>query len=541
MTMSGSGQTFAEQPPQRLDGSWGGLGADLDGYVDAVMRAWGVPGLAVAVVKDGKPFGGGFGLREVGRAEPVGIDTIFGIGSVTKTFTGLDVALLADRGLIDWDAPITRYLPDLRYADPKTTDRATVRDLAAHRVGVDSDLAWMVRGDPFEAIVARNQYIPPAAPFGAFVYSNVGYASLGLLVEAISGRSWDDFTQTEVFAPLGMSRSSTRPGYVAPSAPLARSWLGMAPAEAKPGLAGLAEDRNVSAPHGLAEDGQDQSPNGHRGVRLWPWRYLSSAAPAGSINSTARDLARYMLFQLGDGAVDGRRVISQAQLLATHTRNASRPSAAAAAADGFEAFDRRIDQQGYGLGWQTSRYRGRQLVHHAGGMPGYAANLWMSPSDGLGVAVLTNLDYRYNAAFRAVTERVFGHFLGLPSLNEAEIMVARWSPRVEGHMIPLPDPAAAAPARALVDQMVGQYHSDEVGELSITLQGGRLIARFDVECTAELLPTDTPGSFVMVFHDAFRWRASAAFDGGDSGRRPTLTLGAWSGDQQPHVFEKAAP
>jgi CubicO group peptidase (beta-lactamase class C family) len=150
MMTFGSGSVVAEGSSQRPPGDWGGLGADLDGHIRTVMGAWGVPGLAVAVVKDGKTFGAAYGAREVGRPEPVDIDTIFGIGSVTKTFTGLDVALLADRGLIDWDAPINRYLPDLRYADAETTARATVRDLAAHRVGVDSDLAWMVRSDPFE-------------------------------------------------------------------------------------------------------------------------------------------------------------------------------------------------------------------------------------------------------------------------------------------------------------------------------------------------------------------------------------------------------
>ena len=108
-------------------------------------------------------------------------------------------------------------------------------------------------------------------------------------------------------------------------------------------------------------------------------------------------------------------------------------------------------------------------------------------------------------------------------------------------MIALPDPGAPAPARTLIDRMVGRYHSDEVGELSIAHEGGNLVARFAADCTAELRPTDDPADFLMVFHDAFRWRASAAFDAGGVGRRPTLTLGAWSGDLQPHVFEKTAP
>jgi CubicO group peptidase (beta-lactamase class C family) len=143
----------------------------LDGFVLDTMRQWGVPGMAVAVVRDDRVvFARGYGVRESGRADKVDGDTIFGIGSMTKSFTAAAAAALVDEGKLDWDRPVIDVLPEYRLHDPWVTTIATVRDLASHRVGVDADLLWMARTWNGARTLERAHAVRPYGRFGDFMY-----------------------------------------------------------------------------------------------------------------------------------------------------------------------------------------------------------------------------------------------------------------------------------------------------------------------------------------------------------------------------------
>src|SRR5215471_2260901 len=182
----------------------------LDGFEDYVAKAvkdWRTPGLAVAVVKNGEVvFERGFGVRELGKADPVNEHTLFAIGSTTKAMTAALAAMLVDEKKLDWDAPVTRYLPWFQMKDPAVSREVTVRDLLTHRAGLgNADYLWYGQHNSTEEILKRVRLIDPAYPVrSGFIYQNIMYAAAGAVIEAASGRSWPNMIETRIFAPLGM-------------------------------------------------------------------------------------------------------------------------------------------------------------------------------------------------------------------------------------------------------------------------------------------------------------------------------------------------
>src|SRR3954466_13245761 len=197
--------TAAQQPPP-----------DFDNYVKRVMETFTVPGLSVAIVKDGKVvLAKGYGVRRMGDPAPVDARTRFGIASNTKLFTATAIALLVEEGKLDWDTPVSRYLPNFAMSDPYVTREMTVRDLLVHRSGLGlgaGDLLWWPPSSYNRKDIARRlRYIPLAASFrSAYAYDNVLYLVAGEVIEAISGQSWEDFISSRILAKVGMRHSNVR-------------------------------------------------------------------------------------------------------------------------------------------------------------------------------------------------------------------------------------------------------------------------------------------------------------------------------------------
>jgi len=191
----------AQHPPPR----------DLDRYVTDVMRAFEVPGVSLAIVKDGQVvLTRGYGVRTLGDATPVDARTLFGIASNTKAFTATALGLLVEEGKLAWDAPVIRYLPWFQMWDPWVTRELTVRDLLVHRSGFGlgaGDLLWWppTTYDRPE-IMRRLRFIKPATSFrSAYAYDNVLYLVAGQLIERVSGSPWEDFVSTRILRPVGMT------------------------------------------------------------------------------------------------------------------------------------------------------------------------------------------------------------------------------------------------------------------------------------------------------------------------------------------------
>jgi CubicO group peptidase (beta-lactamase class C family) len=421
----------------------------LDSWVQRAMKTFDVPGVSLAIVKDGRVVvAKGYGVRKLGEAPPVDAQTLFGIASNTKVFTATALGILADEGKIRWDAPVIDYLPWFQLSDPYVTREMTVRDLLVHRSGLGlgaGDLLWWPASTYNREEVARRlRYIPLATSFrSAYAYDNVLYLVAGEVVEAVSGQSWEDFVRTRILARVGMSSSNVR-------------------------HSDAARGGNVATPHARV-DGN---------VRPIAPFDSDNTNPAGGINSNAQDMAKWMLVQLAEGKLaDGTALIQpatarQLSTIVTPTPIGNYPP---------EVSELRPNFSGYGLGLVLRDYRGRKLVSHTGGLPGYVSKVAMIPDAQLGVAVLTNQESDY--AFEAIVEHVLDAYLGAPAKDwiaafETLDQRARAGVAATNTSAASARDAATKPSLPL-SQYAGRYRDAWYGDITIAQNGSGLTISFD--------------------------------------------------------------
>jgi CubicO group peptidase (beta-lactamase class C family) len=445
--------------------------ADLDRYVAHVMETFQVPGLSVAIVKDGKVIvAKGFGVRELGKPAKVDAHTRFGIASNTKIFTATALALLVEEGKLEWDAPVIRYLPAFAMYDPWVTRQITVRDLLVHRSGLGlgaGDLMWWPSSDySRKEIVQHLRFIKPATSFrSAYAYDNVLYSVAGEVIQAVSGQSWEDFVSSRILAKVGMTGSNVRAS-----------------------LATKGDDDAI--PHAEVEGT----------VRPITPFANDNVDPAGGINSSAADMAKWLMVQLDSGRVaDGSRLFaprSTRQLWGMVT-----PIPIGEPAPELAAL--RPQFNGYALGLGVRDYRGRKILTHTGGLPGYVSQVTMVPSLRLGVVVLTNQES--GSAFQSITYHVLDHYLGVPPTDYVSIyskLDARQAARFDSVTSAASSVRDSTSGPSLpLDRYAGKYTDPWYGEIDIAREGKGLVIHF----------THTPslvGDLVHWQHDTFvaRWR-----------------------------------
>jgi CubicO group peptidase (beta-lactamase class C family) len=330
------------------------LQKDIDETVNTAMQAWNVPGLALVIVKDDQILHSkGYGVREMGKPEKVDEHTLFAIGSNTKAFTATAVGLLVQEGKLAWDDLVVKYLPSFRLYDPHATQLMTIRDLLCHRSGLGT---WagdvlLLSSYPTEEIVRRLQHIPPAYSFRAgYGYSNLMFITAGLIIETVSGLSWDEFIRQRIFEPLGMTDSVTNPRY-------------------------FGEYANIAVPH---EDIKGK-------LQTVAQREDAHIGAAGSICASAADIALWMRMQLNNGSLDGKQLVDAAILEETHTPHTPIR---------LTAIERKLFPSlhffAYGLGWFLGDSHGRFTVRHTGGVDGMLSNTILIPEEKLGIAIYTN-------------------------------------------------------------------------------------------------------------------------------------------------------
>lgn len=363
----------------------------LDAYVDAALRTWQVPGLALAVVRnDSVVYARGYGVRELGKPAPVDARTVFAIGSSTKAFTAAAVAMLVDEKKVALDAPASAYLPTFQLSDPYASRELTVRDLLSHRSGLArGELVWYGSGYDRDEILRHVRFMQPSWSFRSqFGYQNIMYLAAGQVAAHAANASWDDLVATRIFAPLGMTASSTSVRAVA----------------------GLPD---VATPHALVD-----TLAGPGVVRPVAWRNIDNIAPAGSINSTALDMAQWVRLQLGRGAYGGRRLVSEKLMDEMHT-----PQIAIPIDTGARRLNPYTHFSNYGMGWFLEDYRGREVWHHGGNVDGFTALAAMLPEEKLGLVVLTNMNG--TGLPMAVMRRVWDLQLRAPTRDWSGDMYAR--------------------------------------------------------------------------------------------------------------------
>jgi CubicO group peptidase (beta-lactamase class C family) len=322
----------------------------MDDFINGALKSWDVPGLALAVIADGKViWAKGFGQRDVENRLPMTADTLLPIGSITKSFTTLLMGMLVDEGKLEWDKPVRTYVPEFRAADELLTSRLTPRDLVTHRTGLPRhDLLWYNNNElTREQIVSRLGYLGASEDLRSrYQYNNLMFLAGGFLVEELTGQPWEDVAKARVLGPLGMTRSTFWSAEAAKDADHAR---------------GYRED-----------DGK---------ILLMPFREVGNMGPVGSISSSANEMANYAMLQLSRGKFGGKQLVQPATLREMHTPQ----QAISALPDQPEN-----GPASYGLGWVIDTYRGRLRVAHGGNIDGFSALLTLFPNDGIGIVALSN-------------------------------------------------------------------------------------------------------------------------------------------------------
>jgi CubicO group peptidase (beta-lactamase class C family) len=327
----------------------------VDTLMLRLIATYNVPGAALALIK-----GGGvvleksYGFRHLTTHAPVTVQTLFNIGSISKSFTALAIAQLVDHHKLDLDTPIIGYAPDIRLSEPRVTRTVTLRQLLSHASGLPPDEQWPRQVPSSRLGIIREFATMPitAQPGTRFQYCSRCVVLAAHVLERVSGQTWETYTRTHIFAPLGMTTASFGPS-------------------------GLERATEGAQPY------QHDSAVGHVQV---PWRrlaYLDPLGPAGGIDASIADLTRYALFQLGDGMMFGQRVLSAEMMAELHRPGIAVGSAWTSAP---------LEDLHYALGWFTAEYRSVRLIYHNGANPGFRAAIVLVPSAKAGVVVLANGD-----------------------------------------------------------------------------------------------------------------------------------------------------
>jgi CubicO group peptidase (beta-lactamase class C family) len=444
LVASGPVRAAASVPAAELPA--GAREADIDQLAARVRRTFSVPGLAIAIVKDGKTvFAKGYGVREAGKAGDVDADTLFGIGSNTKAFTVAALAMLVDEGKLDWDDKVIDHLPAFRLYDPVVTREFTVRDLLTHRSGLGlgaGDLMLFPHTDfSRDEIIHNLRYLKPATSFrSAFAYDNLLYIVAGQLIPAITGLSWEDFVQSRI-----LDRLAT--GCVV-------------------NLARAAGKGNIASPHVVALG---------RAAAIAP-DTGQALDPAGSIQCGARGMAAWMAVQLDEGRMAGGPPLfsetQHRQMWTPQTIMAASPSTAALTRTHF---------RDYGLGWTLEDYDGFERVWHTGGLVGMVSYVSLLPEQHVGIVVLTN--QQSGGAIASLVQDLTDRFVGAPPRDwiafwsEAEAKRDREAAAAE-RAAPHRGEAGAAPVAPPLGAYVGVYHDRWRGDAAVRLTGGHLRLAF---------------------------------------------------------------
>ncbi len=342
---------FSDAAAQQVDS------AVVDAIVKDALQSWHVPGVAVAIVRnDEVVYLKGLGVKELGKEDPVTPDTLFPLASCTKSFTTTAMAMLVDEGKMSWDDPVRKHVDFFHLSDPSADALVTLRDLVSHRTGVGShELLWYRSPWSQEEIIRRIGKLKLDYPFrSTFRYQTTMFTTAGWAVSTASKNSWADFVQKRILDPLEMKNTdfTTTMALKAP---------------------------DHASPHRRNSEGE---------VEAIPWYLIDKPEPAGSIHSSARDLAQWVRFQLADGTLNGRRLVSAKNLQETH-----RPQTIIRLEGDVRDMNPDTVQISYGMGWVIQDYRGRLLVSHAGAIDGFRAHITLMPKARLGIVLLNNLDH----------------------------------------------------------------------------------------------------------------------------------------------------
>ena len=415
----------------------------LDGYVTKGIKEWQIPGVSVCVVKDGKVWVmKGYGVKEMGTNDKVDENTLFMIGSNTKAFTATALAILESEKKLSLDDKVQKWLPDFKLYDPWVAKEAMIRDLLCHRLGFETFQGDFMFFDSDLTTAEMRERFGRLKPLYGFRsrwgYTNAAFMTAGEIIPKVTGKSWAEYLKEKIFTPLGMTNT------------LALS-------------KDIATATNKATAHTVWMGELKKVPYGH----------IDAMAPAGAISSSVNDLSKWVMAQLNNGKLGDKEIIPASAIRQTWTPNSILGNGGTQFNTGHFAL--------YGLGWFLEEYNGKKVVSHTGGVNGFVTSVTLVPEEKLGIIVLTNTDA--NGFFESLKWELMDACLGLPYRNYSHLATERQKIN-EGEMekrIKLKrDTINTKPQTALpLAAYTGEYNHELYGKMTIQLENGNLIMRFE--------------------------------------------------------------
>ena len=356
---------------------------EIDEIVNNTVKTFNVPGVAVAVIKDGKLIHAkGYGLRSIEGKKKVDENTLFAIASNSKAFTSAALAILVDNGKLAWNDRVIKYIPEFRMYNSYVTEQFTIRDLLTHRSGLGlgaGDLMVFPHINDFtvDDIIHNLRYLKPVSGFRTkYDYDNLLYIVAGEVVKRVSGISWAEFVETNIMKPLDMNSSAGN-------------------------YTRLKDTTNIATPH---------MPLGDKLVASARC-YSVPMNPAGGIYTNINDLSKWVMTQLNKGKYNDKQLFSERR-----NREMWAPQTIKRA---WSMPEYKSNFNAYALGWEVSDQNGYKKVSHTGGLPGMVTQVTMLPELNLGVIVLTN--QQSGLAFMAITDMIKDRYLNINKVDRVKM------------------------------------------------------------------------------------------------------------------------
>jgi len=422
----------------------------LDRYIESSRAVWKIPGVAVAVVKDGKIIlSRGYGVKEFSKPDKVDENTLFAIASNSKAFTAATLAVLVEEGKLKWDDPVRKYLPYFKLYDPYVSEEMRVRDLLCHRSGLGTfsgDLLWYHTPYSTAEVVKRASYLKPAMGFRTgYGYSNLMFMAASEVAAAASGMEWKTLVKEKFFKPLGMETTNV-------------------------GIEDLKKYSNVSTPHYINPEGKTLT------ISYTP---SDSMSGAGAINSNVREMANWLVMLLDGGVFNNKQLLKKESIDEMWTPHISRR---------LSPFSRELFKSThfatYGLGWELSDYEGYKIVSHSGALDGMISRVGLVPEMKLGIVILTNsinsfpngMMYYIIDTFRGVKPRDWNKIYldrisnqdkkDVEAQKEAQAALLK---KIEAHRSDQID----------LNDFAGKYNCEMYGDVSVKNENGKLVLNFE--------------------------------------------------------------
>lgn len=415
----------------------------LDSYIERGMKQWQVPGLAIAIVKDGKVIvKKGYGVREVSKPDKVDENTLFMIASNSKLFTGSAIAKLDYEKKLSLNDRVTKYIPWFTLYDNKTTELVTITDLLCHRLGTKTfqgDFAFWNSNLPKDSIIWKMRYLKPPGIFRQdYGYCNSAFMVAGQILSSVTGGTWESYVKENILLPLGMSNT----------------YMNTEDIELR---------NNVAKPHN----------NYYSNLTVIPYDHMDNLGPAASMVSNVNDLSKWLIMQLDSGKYEGREVLPWPVIQKTRDANivvGSRKSPYYP-----------THMRAYGLGLYMTDYNGKQVYWHTGGAFGNVTNVCFVPEEKLGITILTNNDNQN--FFEALRYQILDAYLNVPYTDRSELMYSFFLPgkmKKENELASMKERVDKKNQPEIkMEDFTGEYVNTLYGKVIIAKSGELLICHFE--------------------------------------------------------------